>query len=139
MYFGGICSLGFDPIEAKFLKPFHKLIYNLFTELYNESMVKNSSCSITDSETTDTERFETSDEIADTFTENSYMEKENPQFKPLSPENILLHKDTFSYFADKDDYNILLQIGKLEFDLNKVMINKQKIADFLKAAEALRE
>lgn len=137
MHFGGIRALGFDMLEAAFLKPLHKLIYNLLIELYNDNKNTNNSGSIKETQTIEVSSI--SEKTTDISTESISTKNEITQFKPLSPENILLHKDIFSEFASKNDYNILLQIGKLEFDLNKVMIKKDKIADFLKAAEALNE
>lgn len=128
MYFGGIRSLGFDYLEAVCLKPYHEAIYNLFIELCDEYMRK-PSCNITSNEPTATEELKTSDEITATST---YME-----FEPLTPEKILLHKDIFSRFVAKKDYNILPEISAINLDLNEVILKEIKIANFIKAAEAL--
>lgn len=63
----------------------------------------------------------------------------NSGFKPLTPEEILEHKDVFTSFVESSDMNILLQIGKLGFDLNKIIDKKEAISKFLEATKALND
>ena len=60
-------------------------------------------------------------------------------FKPLTPEGILENKDVFASFVESSDMNILLQIGKLGFDLNKVIAKKDAIIKLFEAAKALND
>ena len=60
-------------------------------------------------------------------TQNEEPFEANSSFKPLTTEAILEHKDVFIPFVESGDMNILLQIGKLGFDLNKVITKKKEV------------
>lgn len=144
-YFGGIRNLGFTIQEAEYLKCFSILIYNLLKVMsdYMENN-KNTKCA-------PELPFTFEIPAAETF------QPEQPsdvklRFKALNSESILEQKELFNTFIQSKDMNILLKIGSLDFDLNKVLakidaISKVLCADgkresankLLKEAEELQE
>lgn len=63
--------------------------------------------------------------------------KEN-YFKRLTVHEVLDHKKLFVAFIE-GDMNMLLEFGKLRYDLNEILANKQAISDLLSAARVLGE
>lgn len=63
----------------------------------------------------------------------------NSGFKALTPDAILEHKDVFTTFMKSSDMNLLPQIGKLGFDLNKVISKKEAISKVLEASAKMDE
>ena len=59
------------------------------------------------------------------------------EFKPVTAENILTHRETFKTFVEEEDLNLLMVIGTVGFDLNEVMAKKEQILIFIEAAEML--
>ena len=62
-----------------------------------------------------------------------------PQFRRIYAESIIMYRDAFIPFVMDEDWNMLLEIGKLGFDLNEVMTKKEKICIFLEAVQAKEE
>lgn len=115
-YFGGLRELGFDQDESQFLKQYHKEIFDLYTAIYN--MYDIEGCTL-------------DDEIC-----NNYAEKAaQSSFKPLTSVEILNNRDIFASFVK--DFNVLVDIGKLGFDLNEVIAKKEAIVQLLNADKAL--
>ena len=158
-FFGGVRSLNFSMEETHYLKFFHKEIHNLMKALYESKQggfqnkpfanlaekLKESGVYVP--EKSENEDF--SDETIEEFLKievsvpaNNTVKQEifeKSEFKKLSLEVILLHKDIFMSFAESDDLNLMLPIGNMGFDLNEVMDKKEKIYNFIEAAEALSE
>lgn len=155
-HYGGIRSLHFKKEESEFLKPHHMYIHDLLNSLYEHTLSENETFKnkplaglgdlVKESGMELSEDVpvvfspETKDKIRKAFNEYFSTEesvKENSKYEPLTPEMILVYKDDFSSYAENNDLNKLVPIGVLGFDLNEVMSKKEKIKDFLKAAEAL--
>lgn len=136
-YFGGIRSMNFNMEEAEYLKPYHIEIHNLLEAMNNHIPF------YTDEEEEECKKVEKIEEpveeVAESENKNIPEEAEAAvaQFKPVIPEEILAHKELFKTFTESDDFNTLLPIGQLGFDLNEVMIRKEVIHNFIKAADAL--
>lgn len=138
-YFGGIRSLGFNIEEANYLKPFHVEIHNLLAGII--TFYKNNNTAKLDFYVPDTEMKSEEDvpKEEDVVTTQP-VEKEEEfyrEFKPITPENILIHKETFKTFVEEEDLNLLMVIGTVGFDLNEVMAKKEQIRIFIEAAETL--
>lgn len=151
-YYGGIRSLIFSRDEANYLKPFHVQIFNLF-KAYCDYMQQTDDLSANKpfagldkliqearKELIGGTQKEESGEVNESQQVQDEPKKETVQtsseFKPLTPNEIKDHKDVFMLFLETGDLNDLVQIGKLGFDLNKVMAKKEKIRKFLQAEEA---
>lgn len=65
--------------------------------------------------------------------------KTNSGFKALTPNAILENKDVFTTFVKSSDMNLLLQIGRFGFDLNKVISKKEAISKVLEASAKMDE
>lgn len=151
-YFGGLRSLGFSYKEANYLKQYHLLIRNLLKALYernpqNIHFFKNTPFDGLDNCLKDAGidlpfdiedipakaptkiSVETSSEVQD----NEHPAEADSGFKPLTVQAILEHKDVFTSFVESSDMNILLQVGKLGFDLNKVIAKKEAILEVIEA------
>ena len=156
LYYGGLRALHFCDYEANHLKQFHEQIHNLLSVMFNHHYEhisnKNTPFEGLSERLTDAgiqipfDLQEKCSEFAETAPEENQPEKVadeapiqvvTPAFKPLTPEEVLAHKDVFTSFARNDDMNLLLQIGQLDFDLNQVIAKKIQIANLLTAAEAL--
>ncbi len=58
------------------------------------------------------------------------------EFRPLTSNEIRGHEDVFRLLEEINDLNVLVRIGQLGFDLNKVVAKKEEICKFLQADEA---
>lgn len=130
-YFGGIRNLGFTSQETEYLKRFSNLIYNLL-KVMSDYMKnnKNNECAPELPFTFDISTAET-------------VQPEQPSdvnlgFKALTSESILGQKELFNTFIQSKDMNILLKIGNLGFDLNKVIAKIDAISKVL-CADGKRE
>lgn len=148
-FFGGICDVGFMPIEAEYLKPFHMQIHDLLKAMYDsqqeatrntpliglDSIIKDAGMELPFyvSELPATTPIETPVEIPNEAQDEQPAET-NSGFKALTPDAILEHKDVFTAFVESGDMNILLKIGSLGFDLNNVIVKKEAISKVLEAA-----
>lgn len=139
-YFGGIRSLGFNIEEADYLKPFHIEIHNLLAELIKYKK-KNINTALLDFYVPDTEMKKEEDvHQEEDYIVTQPVEKEEEfyrEFKPVTAENILVHKETFKAFVEEEDLNLLMVIGTVGFDLNEVMAKREQIRIFIEAAEML--
>lgn len=157
-FFGGICEVGFAPKEAEYLKPFHMEIHNLLKAMYDlqqdaskntpldklGSMVKEAGIELPFNVDEIPEATPVKAPADTTVQAPNKAQAEQPVeadsgFKPLTPEGILEHKDVFASFVESSDMNILLQIGKLGFDLNKVIAKKDAIIKLFEATKALND
>lgn len=141
-FFGGICDLGFSSQEAEYLKPFHMQIHDLLKAMYdsqqNVQSFSNTPFSGLDAQLKDAGidlPFDIEDQESEKSSETPVEQPVQPssEFKPLTSEAILEYKDVFTSFVKTGDLNILLEIGKLGFDLNKVMDKKVEIGNFIDA------
>ena len=144
-YFGGIRSLGFNKSEANYLKPYHMQISILLKMLREHTQTSSFSCTpfaglkqkVADagiplpSEIEEKVMTVLGGEECEAKTEQSTGAKQKLQiedsaqtFTPLTAEAILAQKDVFTSFVEKEDLNVLFQIGQLGFDLNEVMSKK---------------
>lgn len=158
-YYGGIRSLFFSYEEADYLKPFHVQIHDVLNALHEHyknqcaSTSKNlpfeGLASLVEEAGMDLPfNFEelptqTADDVIREFLAETEPDApaEAPAltisgFMNLTAEAIISNKDVFTSFMKNDDLNILVQIGKLGFDLNEVVAKKDKIGALLKAAAA---
>lgn len=122
-YFGGIRALGFDMIEADYLKPYHTEIHNLLKAMSDSIPFY--------SEEEEREREECKDVTTETPIESI------TQFKKITPEEILKSKESFKKIVESNYLNMLIDIAKLGFDLNEVVDKKEEIFRFINAAENL--
>lgn len=147
LYSVGIRRLSFSEKEADFLKPYHKLIYNLLKAMYSYHQRTNSSTPLSEGkENFEDANFEVSrlvhepdavsTEINSEVSEEEEIQNE-PTFKHISPEEVLANIDVFTHYVESGDFNILVKIGELGFDLNEVWRNKLKIEAFIAAAKDL--
>lgn len=159
-FFGGICDVGFMPIEAEYLKPFHMQIHDLLKAMYDahqeaarntplsglDSIIKDAGIELPFyvSEIPATAPLETPAEASNEAQDKQPAETPNEAqgkqpvetnlgFKALTPDAILEHKDVFTAFVESSDMNILLKIGNLGFDLNNVIAKKEAIRKVLEA------
>lgn len=144
--FGGVRTLGFDMLESDYLKPFHQEIHDILKAMNEfiplsseESEYKDddekeiySSENIEDEIIAEVVEVEGAEEVED-------MEPDvlNSQYKKIIPEEILKNKETFKNFIISNDFNMLIPIAKLGFDLNEVMRKKEEIFNFINIAEDL--
>jgi len=136
--FGGIRCLYFDMEEANYLKPYHILIHNILLAL--RTFIKDAPIEIPLYE--EGEEEEGSESLQNhkgiNFNDNDSIQISNCKtFKELTAKEILEHKEIFKPFAEEEDMNILLVIGKIGFDLNEVIAKKEKIRNLLFAIEEL--
>ena len=120
--FGGIRNFDFDMDEADYLKPYHMEIHNMLEKIYNFL---------------NKEEYELPFYMDEDEKEKEVEEEVSKEYKPITPEEILLHKDVFKSFVEKEDLNLLIPIGEIGFDLNEVMSKKDKIFEFIIVAEDL--
>jgi len=120
-YFGGIRSMDFHkPEEAEYLKQYHIEIHNLLEAL--NTFVNE-------------ENFE----LPFYMEEEENEEEITSELKKLTPEEILAHKEVFKAFEESNDFNLLVPISQLGFDLNEVIIKKEEIYNLIKAIEAFEK
>lgn len=117
-YYGGLRELGFDQDEAQFLKQYHNEISSLYAAIYN----------ILDLDYTPSIK---EDDVTLPFFYG------NNNFKPLTSVEILSNREPFASFVE--DFNALIEIGKMGFDLNMVIAKKEAIIQLLNADKALSE
>lgn len=133
-YFGGLRELGFDSEEAQFLKVYHEEIRNLYKAMCEKYAPEdddstNLSTSITSSEEDD-------DSLPFFLNIDDSDKKTTPNsFKFLTSVEILNNRDVFASFVK--DFNTLVDVGKLGFDLNEVIAKKEAIIQLLNADKAL--
>lgn len=132
-YFGGIRNFDFDMEEADYLKPYHMQIHDMLAKVYNFINNEKYELPFITNNKEDTIYYEEAPEKV----EEREEEKVSTEYKTITPEEILLHKDVFKSFVENDDLNLLIPISELGFDLNEVMIKKEEIFNFIKAAEDL--
>ena len=161
-YFGGIRSLFFNADESAYLKQFHEQIYDLLMALHNNVEQHNNSCKNMPFEGLD-KLLENADKVLPFYVDVSaqkdvdetlrpvmgdepLIEPEVKQpvatgsaYKSLTAEEIMANKDAFASLVKDADLNILVQIGQLGFDLNKVMDKKEAISNLLKAIESMEK
>lgn len=126
-YFGGIRALGFDMEEADYLKPYHNLIHDLLESLNNF---------ISKTDESELPFYMSEQKIIPTEVIEQIHE-DKVEDKALIPEEILKHKEIFKEFVENYDFNKLIPIGQIGFDLNEVISKKEEIYNFIKAVEAL--
>lgn len=159
--FGGIRTLGFNTDESAYLKQFHEQIHDLLIAMYDNYQKQCGTASQNNAfagldkileESGIDLPFDMGDnvgkvtqpaieqpEIDQPETKQPAQSQDNPAFKSLNAEEIMVHKDAFASFAKDYDLNILVQIGQLGFDLNEVMAKKDTISNLLKAIESLEK
>ena len=156
-FFGGLRSLSFSIDESNYLKPFRMEIHNLLKAMYENYQKLCGSSSFTNTpfkglaeiieENGKDLPFTFADETPSEATAQTCAQVEdapspeepaqsNPQHRRIYAENIFMYRDTFKPFVMNEDWNMLLEIGKLGFDLNEVMAKKEKICIFLEAVTA---
>lgn len=159
-FYGGIRSLSFCKYEAIYLKPFHKEIHNLLKAMYENYQKQCGSSSFSNTPFTGLAKMieangndlpyffgdgTPSEEPAHTTSksEDASIPEEPAHtvspFRRIYAESIIMYRDFFMSFVMNDDWNMLLEIGKLGFDLNEVMVKKEKICIFLEAVKAKEE
>lgn len=145
-FFGGICDIGFNTKEAEYLKPFHMEIHNLLKAMYDcqQDASKNTPLDKLGSMVKEAGIELPFDMGKDPKEASNEAQAEQPVeadfgFRPLTPEGILEHKDVFTAFIESCDMNLLLQIGRFGFDLNKVISKKEAISKVLEVDAKRRE
>lgn len=159
-FYGGIRSLSFNKFEAAYLKPFHMEIHNLFKAMYEiyqkncgssafsntpfaglAKMIEDNGNDLPFTFVGEAPAEEPAHTVAQLGDETPAEEPAQtiPQFRRIYAESIIMYRDTFIPFVMNDDWNMLLEIGKLGFDLNEVMAKKEKICIFLEALHAKEE
>jgi len=137
LYFGGIRCFDFNMDEADYLKLYHMEIHDMLATIY--AFINSEETQIKEKEEDflitqeDQEEIQTLAEVV----EEREEVKVSTEYKAITPEEILLHKEVFKSFVEKEDLNLLIPIGKFGFDLNEVMMKKDKIFEFIIAAEDL--
>lgn len=158
--YGGICELGFNNLEADYLKSIHSKIFNLlhamffsakyqkaalthkpFENLGQQIKAAGNDLPFTFGDETDEAAEEPIDEIQEeVIPQESPVEEPSDcisTFSTITAENVLAHKAMFSAFAINRDMSGLIQLNQLGFDLNQVVAKEEAITNLLKAAEAL--
>jgi len=74
---------------------------------------------------------------AETYADHANAQEYKQTFTPITPENVLIHKDAFSAFVIQHDFACLSIISNLGYDLNQILAKEKAILNFIKAAEAL--
>lgn len=138
-FFGGIRSLQFEKKEAEYLKNFHLEIQALFKAICEvDNLILKEGC--VETNVPEKKKDESGDykvQIEMHQTEESSVETpiEEPAkstYKPLTPEEILSHKDEFAAFVySEGDLNRLVEIAQLGFDVNVVNTKAELIKEFL--------
>ena len=129
IYFGGIRSLNFDELEADYLKPYHIEIHNMLNALNNYQNNFELPFYMDEEE----EKAAAEKEAKEVKEKTTQV---NSEFKKLTPETILEHIEIFKSFTQKEDLNLLIQIGQEGFDLNEIIAQKEKIYNFVKIVDA---
>jgi len=114
-YFGGVRSMNFNMEEAEYLKNYHLEIHNTLKTL------KTVLC----------------EEVEIPL--NSSEKEMSSGFKELTLDTILEHKDVFKTFIESEDFNLLIPISQLGFDLNEVIIQREEIKNLLKAIKVFEK
>lgn len=168
-YFGGLRQMGFPYKATSYLMPYHAQVYALFKALCDSTHKNASSFKNIPFEELDKQLDVAGIELPFEFTENletpvdethaeektvqtAVPQAEEPakpcsEFKPLTPENILEHRNVFeSLCGGYYSIDTILDISKLGFDLNKVILKREVIYKVLeinlsieKADEMLHE
>ena len=159
-FFGGLRSLSFSIDEANYLKPLHMEIHNLLKVMYENYQKLCGSSSFSNTPFTGLAKMieANGNDLPFTFGDDTPPETPVqttvqvgddtpseepaptiPQFRRIYAESIIMYRDTFIPFVMDEDWNLLLEIGKLGFDLNEVMAKKEKICIFLEAVQAKEE
>lgn len=138
-YFGGIRSMKFNEVESDYLKAYHIEIHNLLSAINTYSNEEDVELPFymegeEEEEAVVEEVIHNTNEL---LNEKSEENHECYEYKALTPEEILLHKQPFESFVNENDFNLLVVIGQLGFDLNEVMIKREEILNFINAANTL--
>lgn len=127
-HFGAIRRLGFDYEEANYLKQYHNEIHDILK--FADSSIQN-----------DDLPFYMSGEEESVVTVDKEQEpprqnEECPELKPVTLQDVIANQEIFKAFVEKDDFNLLIPIAHLKFDLNDVMNKREKIKNLVMALEA---
>lgn len=155
--FGGIRNIGCNYLEAVFLKPYATQIYDLHNAICENKFIVWSlyKYSFTEEEiyaddnTIEASPVEESEDEAEAETETetkieTEFEKEpekvleeNSQgtFTPLTIENIIANKDIFFSFFESMNFEYLIQLRELGFDLNEVVSKRSDLITAIKAVK----
>lgn len=165
-YFGGIRMLGFDFVQAEYLKSFYEEIRELFNALYKMNsenifgdhlgevlgrVLSNTKLQLPEEpeSTTEEEHPVLEEPESATGEEQSALEEpeeiesfsedeeeEEEEHPGVNAGNVLYDSELFKRFV-AGDLESLIEIKNLGYDLNEVVEKNQEIAAFLKAAENL--
>lgn len=165
-YFGGIRMLGFDFVQAEYLKSFYEEIRELFNALYKMNsenifgdhlgevlgrVLSNTKLQLPEEpeSTTEEEHPVLEEPESATGEEQSALEEpeeiesfsedeeeEEEEHPGVNAENVLYDRELFKRFV-AGNLESLIEIKNLGYDLNEVVEKNQEIAAFLKAAENL--